>query len=611
MVCSTAEDLQARLALRALFAPYCEQDSSKGRAQANEDEDEASCFGPSAFHKRIAAEINEILEESSRRRLNGAEKKAAAGLTSAPSNGTSSPSAARAPPAAEAAPKRSVQTKDAEAQTLASSQVKTKKLDASIQKALTKAAESSRIAKPISFEFEPSKMWGRDRGGLLSAGLPTELVLKQMMFSIPQEKAFDPSEDVIRESITLKQTLGSVMQSIGSREKQIAQLKSQHATVEGLVKKSEQEEQASKACLAELEKDPSKCEEVLADRIKQRRKRVERLVGNVDNLQAQAKHFQKLAQQQRAFFVQSERIAVNGGQEGIDRHPAGEIFVVPAPENLGEDKAEAVAMRLAALGEQHPGVGQKYHNMAVTHHKSQEYEEAMRCYRKAFEILLAALGDVPPGIPPAQGILDTLELYFDASMEEVDCDGFKKALHDALRELPGLSKAALVMVETLKISLHGGNGSSAGVGVGEPLPIICAEVHGPLALIRRLRNMELRTMNVQGLPALANSDEMLSWDVGTAIANPYVCDSWPFEPNVLARRTPSEASFKYAGIPPEEPLKPCVEETQEDIDDEEDDKPRNPFRGRGLAVPPLPLGQQSSEEDESDDDRPSGTARSL
>jgi hypothetical protein len=31
------------------------------------------------------------------------------------------------------------------------------------------------------------------------------------------------------------------------------------------------------------------------------------------------------------------------------------------------------------------------------------------------------------------------------------------------------------------------------------------------------------------------------WDVGSAIANPYICDSWPFEPNVLAQRTYIEA----------------------------------------------------------------------
>ena len=27
------------------------------------------------------------------------------------------------------------------------------------------------------------------------------------------------------------------------------------------------------------------------------------------------------------------------------------------------------------------------------------------------------------------------------------------------------------------------------------------------------------------------------------VANPYVCDSWPFEPNVLAKRTPQESAM--------------------------------------------------------------------
>merc|ERR1712232_1446686 len=169
--------------------------------------------------------------------------------------------------------------------------------------------------------------------------------------------------------------------------------------------------------------------------VRDRREKVARLAGNTSNLQAQAKHFQKLASQQRAFFVQSERVAASGGQEAVDRHRAGEIFVVPAPENLGEDKIEANASRLAALGEQHPGLGQTYHTMAVKNEKKEDWEEAMRCHRKAVEILLASLGDVPPAVPAAKG-------------------------------------------------------------VGEPIEVVCAELRGPLALVRRLRNMEMGTMIV-------------------------------------------------------------------------------------------------------------------
>lgn len=60
-------------------------------------------------------------------------------------------------------------------------------------------------------------------------------------------------------------------------------------------------------------------------------------------------------------------------------------------------------------------------------------------------------------------------------------------------------------------------------------------------------------------PASVTDETSEAWDVGTAIANPYVCDSWPFEANVLAQRT--------FGQNPE--LQPWREETEMDIDVEE------------------------------------------
>jgi len=43
------------------------------------------------------------------------------------------------------------------------------------------------------------------------------------------------------------------------------------------------------------------------------------------------------------------------------------------------------------------------------------------------------------------------------------------------------------------------------------------------------------------------------FDIGTAIANPYVCDSWPFEPNVLASRTQKGATMQRIEEIPEIP----------------------------------------------------------
>jgi len=86
-----------------------------------------------------------------------------------------------------------------------------------------------------------------------------------------------------------------------------------------------------------------------------------------------------------------------------------------------------------------------------------------------------------------------------------------------------------------------------------------------------------------------------TWDVGTAIANPYNVDSWPFEPNVLARRT-----FHQGGT-----LEPFQEEDEDDL--EEDKRRLRSF------VPGLRLPRRDSEEhdDNEDYDGPTGTSRSF
>lgn len=58
-------------------------------------------------------------------------------------------------------------------------------------------------------------------------------------------------------------------------------------------------------------------------------------------------------------------------------------------------------------------------------------------------------------------------------------------------------------------------------------------------------------------PLQLESENLETWDVGTAIANPYTCDSWPFEPNVLARRCFGHQSN----------LHPHKEETEDDLED--------------------------------------------
>lgn len=98
-------------------------------------------------------------------------------------------------------------------------------------------------------------------------------------------------------------------------------------------------------------------------------------------------------------------------------------------------------------------------------------------------------------------------------------------------------------------------------------------------------------------PLRIAADEKLEvWDVGTAIANPYVVDSWPFEPNVLAARREITES----------PMQPFGEESQEDL--------RNEMLRLPVKCTGLPLREDEDEEDyedEDDDVGPNATARSL
>merc|ERR1712039_828180 len=92
-------------------------------------------------------------------------------------------------------------------------------------------------------------------------------------------------------------------------------------------------------------------------------------------------------------------------------------------------------------------------------------------------------------------------------------------------------------------------------------------------------------------PILLSDEEPETQDIGTSIANPYVCDSWPFEPNVLAARTPKEGSME--GV---------REETEEDLQKEARRLP-------DLSALPGRFDDDDSNDD--DDMGPSGTSRSY
>eukprot|EP00411_Alexandrium_monilatum_P041188 CAMPEP_0175405628 /NCGR_PEP_ID=MMETSP0095-20121207/39149_1 /TAXON_ID=311494 /ORGANISM="Alexandrium monilatum, Strain CCMP3105" /LENGTH=369 /DNA_ID=CAMNT_0016704469 /DNA_START=47 /DNA_END=1157 /DNA_ORIENTATION=+ len=369
MVCETAEELHARLVLRAMWPT----EGKNGQAEA---EDEGEAPGVSLLHRRLRAELNEVLEGSFKRRLARIEQKVA--ILCEGGQADSKPAPVFAPPTRAAAgkPRPSV---EAEVQTE---------------------------------EEEP-------------------VCTKQLAEAQPPGRAADPKEEKedlpVAEELAIKSTLETLGRSLSSRAKQISSLEGQLKVCHDILEDRTREADAGAQDLRDLLADPSKLSEAHRQRVQKRTDRVKELSDTLEKTREQAKRYQMLAHQQRAFFLQGERISASGGTEAVARCSAGELAVVQRPPPMGDEKPEV-------------------------------------------------------------------------------------------------------------------------------------------------------------------------WDIGTAVANPYVVDSWPFEPNVLASRTSKEATMQS-----------CVEETEEDLEEE---RRRLPFRaGLSLRLP----GRRLEEDDEYDDQYggPSSTSRSM
>jgi len=245
-----------------------------------------------------------------------------------------------------------------------------------------------------------------------------------------QSKLLDPQEEkadgLVSETTCMKGTLEQLDRSLNSRARQIAALQSQLDTCTCMKKEQEDATKVAAAALRELVANTASVPRMHEDRLHRRRQRVAELSRDLDRSRHKATHYQSLAQQQRRYILQNERIGVSGAADRLQSHPAGDIFLVPRPPPLGDVNAEV-------------------------------------------------------------------------------------------------------------------------------------------------------------------------FDIGTAIANPYVCDSWPFEPNVLASRTSKEATMQM-----------CIEETPEDFEEE---RKRLPFLQLRLPAP----GRGCDDEDDFDDryNGPSETARSM
>eukprot|EP00746_Dinoflagellata_sp_MGD_P000106 gnl/MRDRNA2_/MRDRNA2_100188_c0_seq1.p1 gnl/MRDRNA2_/MRDRNA2_100188_c0~~gnl/MRDRNA2_/MRDRNA2_100188_c0_seq1.p1 ORF type:complete len:579 (+),score=131.57 gnl/MRDRNA2_/MRDRNA2_100188_c0_seq1:91-1737(+) len=125
-----------------------------------------------------------------------------------------------------------------------------------------------------------------------------------------------------------------------------------------------------------------------------------------------------------------------------------------------------------------------------------------------------------------------------------------------------------------------------------------SEQHGPEAA-QFIKKHPCGEVFVAPPPILGEAGDMgPAFDVGTSFANPYVCDSWPFEPNVLAKRTPQEPTMQPLEEDPE------AESEVDDEDDEEEVECVSPSKKamHGVRLPSLPIASTNDEGRDSDED---------
>mmetsp|Transcript_13076 Transcript_13076/g.30662 ORF Transcript_13076/g.30662 Transcript_13076/m.30662 type:complete len:383 (+) Transcript_13076:82-1230(+) len=297
MVCESAEELHARLVLRAVWPPREEEEGVEAE-QADEGEDAAP-----SLYRRLREELDEVLQSSFKKRRARIDKKVAI-LCQNSENGSENGNLPA--PRARAEASTGVQTEE--------DPINTEKLAQAVKTALKGAVAASQ---------KPSKAFG-----------PTDLQTSQ-----PDPK--DEKEDIpVSETHSMKGTLESLGKSLSSRERQINALQNQLRRCQDMYEERTREADGGEQSLHQLLDDPSRLQQAHQERIQRRNGRVEELSSGLRRAKEQAKYYASLVQQQRAFFLQGERISACGGSEALAKHPAGEIALVPRPPAMSDEKPE-------------------------------------------------------------------------------------------------------------------------------------------------------------------------------------------------------------------------------------------------------------------------------
>eukprot|EP00425_Heterocapsa_triquetra_P020169 CAMPEP_0195151786 /NCGR_PEP_ID=MMETSP0448-20130528/181194_1 /TAXON_ID=66468 /ORGANISM="Heterocapsa triquestra, Strain CCMP 448" /LENGTH=467 /DNA_ID=CAMNT_0040190505 /DNA_START=24 /DNA_END=1425 /DNA_ORIENTATION=- len=360
MVCATAEELQARLAFRALWPSGAEGDATAAGS-------DIEAGHASALYKSLRAEVDEALKETLARRLARLERRVELLCSDAGSNGAQGGSQA-----APAVPTKKGKGKKGEKKSLS------KALSKALQAAESATQKPEKTFAPSIHQVAPQLYWigeiaevrilegdhagkwlkckvtsvGSDPGfydinvlptdgfGKIWSDMDVENISRSDLRKVDPVDVNQNREEEIRESITSRATLENLTQNLASRERQIGELEQQLNTVQKICAERKDEAKAADVSLQRLLEDPSLLKEAQTERVSRRKARVEELSANLKRYNGQVKLYTAIAQQQRAFFLQSERVAVSGGQEAINRHPAGDVALTPQPPSLSDEQPE-------------------------------------------------------------------------------------------------------------------------------------------------------------------------------------------------------------------------------------------------------------------------------
>lgn len=160
---------------------------------------------------------------------------------------------------------------------------------------------------------------------------------RQKSLPTPQETP----EPMVTEAAALRTTMANLKQSIAARESQTKELNEQLGFCKGQLAARSEEAEEAKRMLQQLDEDPSKIRWAQEECARQRRARVQELRQTLEEVQGQAKRFLAVARQQSRYFLQRDLVAHIGGKKALNRHPCGEIFLVPEPESVAGEQVKA------------------------------------------------------------------------------------------------------------------------------------------------------------------------------------------------------------------------------------------------------------------------------